>query len=80
MRIDFSEIEERRVPGMNGGTGEMWPGCTWESRERSFPAGSIREAPSACTGMKPATTSTIFCPERALPVSSVDRFCQRLGM
>ena len=23
MRIDFSEIEERRVPGMNGDTGEM---------------------------------------------------------
>ena len=23
MRIDFSEIEERRVPGMNGVTGEM---------------------------------------------------------
>lgn len=23
MRIDFTKIEERRAPGMNGGTGEM---------------------------------------------------------
>jgi hypothetical protein len=29
--INFNDIADRKLPGMNGGTGEMTAKCTWTS-------------------------------------------------
>ena len=47
MLINFNEIQERTVPGMNHGTGEMTAECTWEKTERSSPAVFMPEDQSA---------------------------------
>jgi len=64
MRIDFGKMEEHRVPGMNGGTGEMSARMYMGKTGKSSPPEFVRADPSAGTGTIPAMTSISSFPAK----------------
>lgn len=67
MLINFNEMEERKVTGMNGGAGEMTAKMYVSESGKSYRAASMGEVQLVCTGIQPAMILTTFYPVKERP-------------
>lgn len=71
MPVDFNEIKEVTIPGMDNGTGKMSARMYMDEQGKVIHVGGL----SACTSMKQATKSTMSCRKPAKRYATDKRSC-----